>query len=246
MAQRRRCLGAVRLGGCTLRTRVAAFVAIPTARVKADRPAQLRGNLVTANPVPREWCGVTRAAPSETLPQLFQAQVTRTPDATAVTCRGKRLSYAELNTRANQLARRLVGLGAGPERLVAIAMPRSAEMLVAVLAVLKAGAAYVPLDPGYPAERIGFVLADARPVAVLTTAVTGRNLPGEVPQVVIDDPVTVAAISRLPDGDLADADRVGALRPASPAYVIYTSGSTGQPKGVLVEHRNAAGLLRWA
>ena len=91
------------------------------------------------------------------------------------------MSYAELDARADRLARYLVSLGAGPERLVAVAVPRSAEMIVAVLAVLKAGAAYLPVDPGYPAERIAFMLADARPVAVLTTVAAGQDLPGGTP-----------------------------------------------------------------
>ena len=127
------------------------------------------------------------------MPELFEAQVARTPDAAAVIFEGAQVSYAELNARASRLARYLVSLGAGPERLVAVAMPRSAEMVVAVLAVLKAGAAYVPVDPAYPADRIAFMLADARPVAVLTTVAAGRDLPGGTPQVAVDDPAVVAA-----------------------------------------------------
>ena len=151
------------------------------------------------------------------------------------------LSYTALNARANRLARYLVLLGAGPERLVAVAMPRSAEMIVALLAVLKAGAAYVPVDPACPADRIGFMLADAAPVAVLTTTtLAGLDLPGGI-RVVLDDPATMAAVAGLDAGDLSIP-----LALASPAYVIYTSGSTGRPKGVVVEHRNLAGLLCWA
>ncbi len=168
------------------------------------------------------------------------------PDAPAVVSGDLTLSYAELDERANRLARYLVSLGAGPERLVAIAMPRSAEMMVAVLAVLKAGAAYVPVDPAYPADRIAYMLGDARPVAVLTTVAAGRDLPGGVSQVAVDDPVTAASVSGLADGDLAAGERGGELSPSSPAYVIYTSGSTGRPKGVVIEHRSVAGLVSWA
>ena len=158
---------------------------------------------------------------------------------------GTQVSYAGLNARANRLARYLVSLGAGPERLVAVAVPRSAEMVVAVLAVLKSGAAYVPVDLAYPAERVAFMLADTCPVAVLTTAEAGRDLPDGVPQVVLDDPGTVAVMSGLDGADLAGAERLGRLRLSSPAYVIYTSGSTGRPKGVVVEHRSLADLVSW-
>src|SRR5580700_1215261 len=164
--------------------------------------------------------------PELTLPELFEQQVARAPDAVAVVCEGRGLSYAELDARANRLARYLVSLGAGPERLVAVAMPRSPDMIVAVLAVLKAGGAYVPVDPDYPADRIAFMLADARAVAVLTTVAAGRDLPDGTPQVVLDDPATITAVSRLGGADLASAERLGQLRLSSPAYVIYTSGST--------------------
>ena len=192
------------------------------------------------------WNDTGRVVPEVTVPELFEAQAARTPGAAAVIFGGTEVSYAELNVRANRLARYLVSLGAGPERLVAVAVPRSAEMIVAVLAVLKAGAAYVPVDPAYPADRIGFMLADARPVAVLTTVAAGRDLPGGTPRVALDDPAIVTAVSRLGDDDLAGAERPGGLGPSSPAYVIYTSGSTGRPKGVVVEHRSVVGLLCWA
>src|SRR5579872_6964231 len=180
-----------------------------------------------------------------TWPELFQAQAARIPDAPAGICADERLSYAELNARANRLARYLIGLGAGPERLVAIAMPRSADMLVAMLAVLKAGAAYVPVDPAYPAERIAFMLADTSPVAVLTTAEAGRDLPGGTPRVTLDDPAIITAVRDLASDDLTVGERIAALVPASPAYVIYTSGSTGRPKGVIIEHRGLTSLIWW-
>ena len=193
-----------------------------------------------------DWNDTARVIPGVTLPELFEAQVARTPGAPAVIFEGVRVSYAGLNARANRLARYLVGLGAGPERLVAVAVPRSAEMIVAVLAVLKAGAAYVPVDLAYPADRIAFMLADACPVAVLTTMAAGQGLPGGTPRVALDDPAVVAAVARLADGDLAGGERPATVRPRSPAYVIYTSGSTGRPKGVVVEHRGVVGLVCWA
>ena len=179
-----------------------------------------------------------------TWPELFQDQVRRVPDAPALICGGA-VSYAELNARANRLARFLVSRGARPESLVAVAMPRSAEMVVALLAVLKAGAGYVPVDLAYPPDRISYMLAEARPVAVLTTMAAGRDLPDGASRVVLDDPATAAALSRLDGADLAAGERTGVLRPASTAYVIYTSGSTGRPKGVVTEHRNLTDLVAW-
>ncbi|MGD0065288.1 MAG: amino acid adenylation domain-containing protein [Streptosporangiaceae bacterium] len=178
-----------------------------------------------------------------TWPELFQEQVRRVPEAPAVVSGGGVVSYAELNARANRLARFLVSRGAGPEGLVAVAMPRSAEMVVAVLAVLKAGAAYVPVDLAYPPDRIWYMLAEACPVAVLTTMAAGRDLPDGAPGVALDDPATVAAVSRRDGTDLAAGERTAVLRPPSPAYVIYTSGSTGRPKGVVIEHRNLTDLV---
>ncbi len=193
-----------------------------------------------------EWNDTAREVPGATVPELFEAQAARIPDAPAVIFEGTQVSYADLNARANRLARYLVALGVGPERLVAVAMPRSADMIVAVLAVLKAGGAYVPVDPAYPADRIAFMLADARPVAVLTTVTTGKGLPDGTPQVALDDPAVVTAVSRLADDDLAVAERPALRGPSNPAYVIYTSGSTGRPKGVMIEQRSVVGLLSWA
>jgi amino acid adenylation domain-containing protein len=152
------------------------------------------------------------------------------------------VSYAELNARANRLARHLVSLGAGPEGLVALAMDRSLDMVVAVVAVLKSGAAYLPVDPAYPAERIAFMLAEAGPCAVLTTRPDGQRIPANARQVLLDDPAVAACIGRLPSGDLAGAERTAAL-PGNAAYVIYTSGSTGRPKGVVVVHAGVVNYL---
>ncbi len=175
---------------------------------------------------------------SAMLPELFAAQVARTPDAPAVTCGGRQLSYAELDATADRLARRLLALGAGPERIVAIALPPSDLFIAAMLAVLKSGAAYLPVDTSYPAERIAFLLADARPVCVVTAAEFGPALPaGDLPLVVADDDAEPA--------EPAPGRRLR-LSPHHPAYVIYTSGSTGVPKGVTVTHAGLANYCTWA
>ncbi len=219
-----------------LLARAAADHARPLSTLDVLAPAERRQLL-------HDWNGTARDVPATTVPELFEAQVARTPDAPAVVHAGVTVSYAELNARANRLARHLVTLGAGPERLVAIAMPRSPDLIVALLAVLKSGAAYVPLDPAYPVDRVGFLLADTCPVAVLTTVAAGRGLPDGPPRVPLDDPAIVAAVSRQADGELAGAERPGGLGPSSPAYVLYTSGSTGRPKGVVVEHRSVVNYL---
>ncbi|MFE1315996.1 amino acid adenylation domain-containing protein, partial [Streptomyces sp. NPDC058755] len=189
-----------------------------------------------------EWAGVAAAeAEVSTLPELFEAQVVRSPQAPAVVSGGVELSYAELDARANRLARLLVGRGVGPESVVAVALERGVESVVALLAVVKAGGAYLPVDPGYPVERIAFMLADAVPVAVVTSRAVAGVIPGEVPAVVLDEPSVVEELAGLSGAPLG----VGVL-PSHPAYVIYTSGSTGRPKGVVVEHRSVAGLLGWA
>ncbi|WP_410618625.1 non-ribosomal peptide synthase/polyketide synthase [Amycolatopsis sp. cmx-8-4] len=171
--------------------------------------------------------------PALTLPRLFEAQVTRTPDAVAVVCDGRQLTYRELDDQANQLARVLLDRGAGPERLVAVSLPRTERILVALLGVLKSGAAYLPVDPAYPADRIALILDDAAPVLLLTADGEG---PG--PALAFDDPGLLAGRSTAPVG--------GGPDPANPAYVIHTSGSTGRPKGVVIAHRSAANLMAWA
>ena len=193
-----------------------------------------------------DWNDTTLPVPDQPLPALFEAQVRRNPDATALVFRENVLSFGELNARANRLARYLLRHGAGPERVVALALPRSAEMVVAILAVLKAGAVYLPVDPTLPADRIEFVLADAGASVVVTTGETSiaRSKGGpSCGRLVLDHPDIGAALSRCADSDLSDEDRAGPLRTGNSAYVIYTSGSTGRPKGVLVEHRNLTNLV---
>ncbi|AKN68643.1 siderophore 2,3-dihydroxybenzoate-glycine-threonine trimeric ester bacillibactin synthetase [Streptomyces sp. PBH53] len=181
-----------------------------------------------------EWNATGHDTPAATLPELFQSCAARHPHAPAVEHDGDVLTYAELNRRANRLAHRLIGRGAGPERIVALALPRSADLVVAVLAALKAGAAYLPVDPGYPADRVAYMLEDARPALVVTDEATAGRLPRT------GVPVLPVACPDGPEHDPSDADRASALLLGHPAYVIYTSGSTGRPKGVVVEHAGMA------
>ncbi|WP_063754198.1 non-ribosomal peptide synthetase [Streptomyces sp. NRRL WC-3725] len=176
-----------------------------------------------------------------TLPDLFRAQAARTPDRTAVICGPVRLDYAEVARRANRLARQLLARGAGPESLVALCLPRTADLVPVLWAVLASGAGYLPVDPGYPAERVRLMLADARPALVLATRETASALPADCAPLLLED----CADPAVPDTDLTDADRPRPLLPDHPAYVIYTSGSTGRPKGVVVTHRTVAALAAW-
>jgi amino acid adenylation domain-containing protein len=180
-----------------------------------------------------EWNGAAGDLPTEPIHRVFERRAAERPEAVAVTCDGRSLTYGELNARANRLARRLRVSGVGPETPVAVALDRSIEMMVSLLAVLKAGGAYVPLDPAYPAERLAFVLADAGARLLLTA--DGMVLPEHGARVIRVDEETAAEgpVHDLPDG--AGADNL--------AYVIYTSGSTGRPKGVQVTHANVSRLL---
>ncbi|MBJ6640123.1 AMP-binding protein [Streptomyces sp. DHE7-1] len=135
---------------------------LPLSRVEPLDEAELHRLLV-------DWNDTARDVPAATLPELFEAQAARTPDALAVVDGRVRLSYRELDARANRLARLLSGHGVGPESLVAVSLERSAELVVALLAVVKAGGAYVPVDPAYPAERVAHLLDDAGPACLITT-----------------------------------------------------------------------------
>ncbi|WP_369184665.1 amino acid adenylation domain-containing protein [Streptomyces sp. Y1] len=218
--------------------------------VAAD-PDQLIGRLDVLSADERrklltDWNDSAREVAPATLPELFQARVAADPDAPALLFRDTVVSYGELNARANRLAHHLIAAGVGPEQFVAVSVPRSVELIVALWAVSKAGAAYLPLDPEYPADRLDFMIADARPVVGLATAATAELLDAagaEMPRVVLDDPAVLAALAERPDTDPTDAQRTAPLRPANPVYVIYTSGSTGRPKGVVVPHRGLASLV---
>ncbi|NED03705.1 amino acid adenylation domain-containing protein [Streptomyces sp. SID6648] len=176
------------------------------------------------------------------LTDFFESQVAEVPDAPSVLFGDTVVDYAELNARANRLARRLIAAGVGPDRLVAIAVPRSVRLIVAVLAVLKAGGAYLPLDPAYPADRLTHMVVDAEPVMLLRTEdVTSLRL--DVPEFVLGEASFEAACERESGGDVTQDERLAPLCPAHLMYVIYTSGSTGVPKGVAVTHSGVADLV---
>ncbi|WP_433271684.1 amino acid adenylation domain-containing protein [Actinosynnema sp. CS-041913] len=168
-----------------------------------------------------EWGGTARVLPEVTVVGLFRRQVERTPDAVALVSGGEAISYRELHARSNRLARRLRSCGAEPGRRVAVVLPRSVDLVVALLAVQKSGAAYVPVDPGYPADRVRQVLDDVEPIHVLT-----------------GEEVRSPLVAEFPADDLPPA-----AGPADPVYVIYTSGSTGRPKGVVVPVRALVNFL---
>ncbi len=191
------------------------------------------------------WNDTARDIPASTLADLFAAQVARTPDAVAVVCGGEQLSYAGLDAASSRVARLLAGRGAGPESVVAVVMGRSAAMVAALLGVVKAGAAYLPVDPAYPADRVGFMLADARPVCVLADEQAAAGVlagTADVPVIVLPGLQTRVQLAGLGAGPVTDGDRVRPLVARHPAYVIYTSGSTGVPKGVVVCHGGLASI----
>ncbi|AOM39416.1 non-ribosomal peptide synthetase [Xenorhabdus hominickii] len=177
--------------------------------------------------------------------QFIEQQVERSPSATALICNDTQLSYAALNQQANQLAHTLINAGVHPDDRVAICMERSLDMVVALLGILKAGAAYVPLDPEYPTDRLAYILSDSEPVIVLTHSYLQEQLPvTDIPVWVLDNPADQADIVRHPVDNL-DASQLG-LTSRHLAYVLYTSGSTGLPKGVMNEHRGVVNRLLWA
>ncbi|NMM90070.1 hypothetical protein B2J88_38025, partial [Rhodococcus sp. SRB_17] len=185
----------------------------------------------------------TLPLPAATLPELLTASVAADPDAIAVVFGDRKWTYAELDCRSNRLAHWLIGRTVGPESCVAVAMARSFESVVAVWAIAKTGAAFVPVDPAYPHARLEHMLADSGAVVGLTIAAASAALPSAVPWVVLDDDAVDAEIAGYPATPVKDRDRTATLNLDHPAYVIYTSGSTGVPKGVVVPHRGLTDLV---
>ncbi len=193
----------------------------------------------------KEWNETKVELRATTLPELFEAQVERSPECVAVVFEGEKLSYKELNERANRLAHYLIGKSVGPEDVVAIGVPRSVEMVVSLLAVLKTGAAYLPLDPEAPGERLAFMMEDAKVACLITTSQVARDLPGSGHRVVLDDAEVVWSFERSSLSNPENSDRANTLRLHNPAYIIYTSGSTGVPKGVVIEHGSLLNYMSW-
>ncbi len=186
-----------------------------------------------------DWNATAREYPAEScVHELFEAQATRTPDAVAVAFRNQSVTYAELNRRADRIARRLRSLGVGPGQFIGVFVPRSIDLIAALLGALKAGAAYVPLDPAYPRQRLGWMLEDTRASAVLTTRDLAAALPPHETHVVLLDAIDDSDAGAAPPGDGTDR-----ARPGDVAYALFTSGSSGRPKGVLVEHRNVVNFF---
>jgi amino acid adenylation domain-containing protein len=207
-----------------------------------------QAGLRTPGLAPAGWNGTGHQVPPVTLVDLIEAQVARAPDALAVAADGCRLTYAELDERAGRLARVLAGRGAGPGTFAAVLLPRSAELVTALWAVLKAGAAYIPLDPSYPAARIEFMLRDS-PATVLVS-VSGMNAGATgLTRLDLDTDLDADLDAGLDAGLDSQRgpgpDRRSRPGPAEAAYMIYTSGSTGQPKGVVIPHEGIVNRLLW-
>ena len=187
-----------------------------------------------------EWNETAAEFAAKSIPELFEAQVERTPDDVALVFETQQLTYRELNNRANQLAHYLKRCGVGPELLVGVCVQRSLEMVVALLGIMKAGAAYVPLDPAYPIERLRFILENAEARLLLTQESLLTLVPESQAEVISLDSEWLEVSKQ--------SEKNPATKPAPEnlAYVIYTSGSTGKPKGVAIEHRSAAALISWA
>lgn len=181
--------------------------------------------------------------PKATIAELFEAQAEQSPTAIAAVYGTKSLSYCELNRKANQLAHQLIAMGIGPEMLVGLCMDRSVEMIVGFMAIFKAGAAYLPLDPNHPQVRKQMLLNEAVPKAILSSSTASEHLPDVFPVIKLDQWLAEEHNERQAHNP-TDAERTSILHPSHPAYVIYTSGTTGIPKGVIVTHEGIAALVK--
>ncbi|MCX7221832.1 MAG: AMP-binding protein, partial [Burkholderiales bacterium] len=206
--------------------------------------------------------------PKQTLASLFDEQALRTPSLIAINFGDIQLTYEELNARADRLARYLIQHGAGPEKIVAVLLDRSPDMIIALLAVLKSGAAYLPLDPDYPASRLEFMVSDSQACALVTTKAAHQRLEHDIAQsrtdstpkhpatsmqmlpmglqlVDVESSEVITRLEALSERPISDCDRLNRLQPDHLAYLIYTSGSTGRPKGVGMPHQAIVNLIRW-
>ncbi|MGW0005732.1 amino acid adenylation domain-containing protein [Nocardia grenadensis] len=187
------------------------------------------------------WNDTAAEVHTGTLAGIFADRVRHCPEAVAVEFEGAALTYRELDARANRLARQLIAAGAGPEQVVGLCLRRSIELVVAMYAVIKTGAAYLPLDPEHPVARLAGIVDRARPVALLVAIRDGLELPGNAELFAVD----TADLSGYDPAPVTDADRISPLRGEHLAYVLYTSGSTGAPKGVGITHEAIVNRLRW-
>src|SRR5262249_26676221 len=187
-----------------------------------------------------EWNNTAADYPTDKcIHELFEEQVERTPDAIAVVYEDEQLTYRELNQRANRLAHYLQTMGVGPEVIVGICIERSIEMVVGLLGILKAGAAYLPIDPAYSPKRIAFILENAQSPVVLTVAQLAEGSLSKVPHMICLDTGWPAIAS------MDEQNPISKVTPENLAYVIYTSGSTGEPKGVMISHRAICNHMFW-
>lgn len=192
-----------------------------------------------------DWNNTARPLQQKTVATLFEAQAEALPVSPAVLYDDRQLSYAEINLRANQLAHALIARGIGPEDIVGICQQRTPDMIVSLLGIFKAGAAYLPLDPDYPMDRLNFMLHDARPVLVLTHTESEHSIPTETATLALDNPTTRQLLASQPTRNPIDKDRKHPIHLQTPAYMIYTSGSTGTPKGVLGTNLCLANRIAW-
>lgn len=182
-----------------------------------------------------DWNATEAAFPQDRcIHQAFEAQVAKTPDAPALSFESEDLSYTALNTRANEMAHHLIKMGVGPDVIVGLHLPRSSDLLVAALAIMKAGGAYLPMDPAYPADRTALYIEDSKTQVIITNSMLAGDLPKHTAHTLLVDALPAASTADNPATSVTSENL---------AYVIYTSGSTGRPKGVMVEHRNVANFF---